>query len=58
MEKTSKQYDKCVMCGKETEYSIDTPIDYRYNYIEGAGQICPECAIKLEERERAKKWLK
>ncbi len=35
--------DCCVICGKETEYTKDTPIDQRECYIEGAGQFCKEC---------------
>ena len=33
----------CVRCGKETEYTKDTPIDQRENYVEGGGQLCKEC---------------
>lgn len=36
--------DKCVMCGKETKYDETTHIDFRSNYIEGAGQLCNDCA--------------
>jgi len=35
--------DKCIMCGKETTYDVSVPIDYRFGYIEGAGQLCYEC---------------
>lgn len=35
--------DNCVMCNEPTPYSIDTHIDLRDNYIEGAGQLCKEC---------------
>ncbi len=35
--------DKCIMCGKETAYDINTHIDMRYGYIEGAGQLCYVC---------------
>ena len=33
--------DKCVLCGKETPYDKETPIDKRRGYIEGCGQTCP-----------------
>ena len=33
-------YDKCVICGRQSPYTIDTHIDYRVGYIEGAGQGC------------------
>lgn len=35
-----KPKDKCVLCGKESPYTIDTHIDYRIGYVEGAGQGC------------------
>lgn len=38
----------CVCCGKATPYTFDTPIDQREHYIVGAGQLCYECAKKLE----------
>lgn len=34
------QYDKCVICGKDTPYLISTHIDLREGYFEGAGQGC------------------
>jgi hypothetical protein len=34
------QYDKCVICGKDTPYLISTHIDFREGYLEGAGQGC------------------
>lgn len=33
----------CVSCGNETEYMFSTPINKRQHYIEGAGQLCPQC---------------
>jgi hypothetical protein len=40
--------DVCVSCGKETPYDIDTHIDLRHCYIEGAGQLCEECFSKID----------
>lgn len=37
------EYDLCVLCGKMSEYTKETPIDQRVGYIEGAGQLCLEC---------------
>jgi uncharacterized protein YlaI len=42
--------DKCVLCGKETEYDKDTHIDERMWYIEGAGQLCEECWKRIYEK--------
>tara|TARA_B100000287_G_scaffold404198_1_gene426656 strand:+ start:728 stop:967 length:240 start_codon:yes stop_codon:yes gene_type:complete len=39
--------DKCVMCGANTEYTKDTHIDFRTNYVEGAGQMCNDCHTKI-----------
>ncbi len=41
--------DTCVNCEKETQYDIDCHIDYRFHYIEGAGQLCKECYEKIYE---------
>lgn len=42
--------DKCVMCGKETQYDENTPIKYREYYVEGAGQLCPLCFTDTYKR--------
>jgi|21_taG_2_1085346.scaffolds.fasta_scaffold133240_3 hypothetical protein len=39
--------DKCVMCGAKTEYTMDTHIDNRKHYIEGAGQMCGPCHQRI-----------
>ena len=44
--------DKCVSCGKETEYPKNTHIDYRMYYIEGAGQLCEFCFNKIYKIKR------
>ena len=36
----------CIICGKETTVDINTHVDYRIGYIEGAGQLCPSCYNK------------
>lgn len=41
-------FDLCVNCKKETSYKTETPVEYRVNYIEGAGQLCEECGRKYE----------
>jgi hypothetical protein len=33
----------CIICGKETTIDLNTHIDLRYGYVEGAGQCCREC---------------
>jgi len=39
-------YEKCVMCGVETTTLKTTHVDFRYGYVDGAGQLCRECYIK------------
>ncbi len=33
----------CVLCGRETEYLCTKPVSERFFYVEGAGQLCPDC---------------
>jgi hypothetical protein len=40
-------FEKCVNCGTETPYTINTHIDFRDYYIEGLGQLCKECYKKI-----------
>lgn len=40
------EYDTCIMCGIQTPYLVSTHIDLRKCYVEGAGQICPNCYNK------------
>ena len=35
--------EKCVVCGVNTGILESTPIEFRDNYIEGAGQLCNKC---------------
>jgi hypothetical protein len=37
------EFDHCILCGVETVYKRSTHIDMRHGYIEGAGQLCPNC---------------
>ena len=39
----ANEFDHCVLCGVETVYKRSTHIDMRHGYIEGAGQLCPNC---------------
>jgi hypothetical protein len=43
--------EKCVICGAETAYRFNDHIDYRFNYIEGAGQLCEKCGGNKEVSE-------
>ena len=41
--------DKCIVCNAPTQYKRSDHVDHRLNYIEGAGQLCPDC-FKTEEK--------
>lgn len=41
-------YEKCIICNKETNIPINRHIDLRENYVEGAGQLCPECNKEID----------
>ena len=40
----------CIRCGKITEYEINTPTEARQYYVDGSGQLCPECWRKVYRR--------
>ena len=42
------EMDECIVCGIETNEPKDKHVDFRFNYIEGAGQLCSKCAEKYE----------
>ena len=39
-------YEICIICKKITDVEKTTHIDFRFGYIDGAGQLCRECAKK------------
>jgi hypothetical protein len=41
--KRANEFEHCILCGVETSVKIGTHIDMRHGYIEGAGQLCPNC---------------
>ena len=45
----NEEYDICISCGKVTSYKKTDNIVYRSGYIEGAGQLCLECAQRDNE---------
>lgn len=52
--KQETQMDVCVLCGTPTDYSRDTPITQRNDYIEGVGQLCAACYEDLYLKGRYK----
>lgn len=43
--------ETCILCGKETNVDVNTHIDLRVGYIEGAGQLCLSCYNKGTDRD-------
>ena len=46
--KVESKMEECIVCGVDTNEPKDKHIDFRYNYVEGAGQLCSKCAEKYE----------
>jgi len=38
--------EKCIMCSVDTGIAVDTHIDTREYYVEGAGQLCEKCWLE------------
>ena len=38
-----RQCEICVVCHRLTDIRVDTPIEKRMHYFEGAGQLCDSC---------------
>jgi hypothetical protein len=43
---SNTEFESCVMCNKLTNVPKMLHIDFRTNYVEGAGQLCFECNTK------------
>lgn len=37
----------CISCGVVTEVNIDTDTTLRENYVDGCGQLCNKCFIRI-----------
>lgn len=46
--KVESEMEECIVCGVDTNEPKDKHIDFRYNYVEGAGQLCSKCAEPYE----------
>ena len=54
MMKNNNQTEKCITCGKDTGISINTHVDFRKGYVEGAGQLCSECFTETYKKVHKK----
>lgn len=47
--RTNDEYEKCIICRKQTKVLKSTPIKERKYYVEGAGQLCKECFLDMNK---------
>ena len=45
------RYETCVLCGRLTNVPRSLHIDFRMGYVEGVGQLCHDCAMRLYGKE-------
>ena len=50
-EKVSAETERCILCGNDTGVSVNLPADARKYYINGVGQLCEDCYIKVNARK-------
>ena len=50
--KKEKEYEECVVCHKKTTVEKDTDISQREHYIEGVGQLCRDCYLKIFDNRK------
>lgn len=43
-------FENCIQCGVETTTLKSTHVDFRYGYVEGAGQLCRDCYMSSDKR--------
>lgn len=48
-EKRKVLHELCILCGAPTAVLRDAPVEERPYYIDGAGQLCPECYKEIQE---------
>ncbi|MEE1006247.1 MAG: hypothetical protein U0L66_03525 [Acutalibacteraceae bacterium] len=47
-----QEKEKCILCGRNTEVPVSSPIAGRKYFLQGCGQLCEACYNELE-REKA-----
>ena len=43
----SSETERCILCGNDTGVLVNLPADARKHYINGVGQLCEDCYIKV-----------
>ena len=54
MENEKKEYEKCILCGVETNIEKNKNVENRYGYLEGAGQMCSKCFLDYYKKVHIK----
>ena len=49
------EFEKCIICGELTNVPKDLHISRREHYVEGAGQLCQKCFIKMHKDKNEEK---
>jgi len=49
--KVLPEMEICIVCDAITNEPKDKHIDFRANYIEGAGQLCKECFYNISDNK-------
>jgi hypothetical protein len=44
-----EEYEKCIMCGEQTNVLSSTPIEQREFFEIGCGQLCLNCYLNLRD---------
>ena len=44
-------YEACILCGKKTNVLMEEPVAERKNYVEGVGQLCESCYLRIMGRK-------
>jgi len=52
MKNKESELEKCVSCWEKTDIRKDAQIDLRGYYVEGAGQLCKDCYIRIYSDEK------
>lgn len=42
--------DNCVFCNKDTQIPSCTNVEMRNYYVDGAGQLCDECFVRIYDK--------
>lgn len=50
----NEELEVCVICHKKTNVPVKMHIAQREHYVEGAGQLCTQCYLKLNRKQKKK----